>query len=67
MEKHIKPCKCGSSEFISKPNRYDVYEIENDELVLVDSHYTPDKVRLYCRSCSKELKAAELLVGYNPF
>jgi hypothetical protein len=54
--KKIKPCKCGSIEFISQPNRYDIYEIIDDKLVLMSSEFIDDEEKLYCRECSRELK-----------
>ncbi|MDR2064117.1 MAG: hypothetical protein LBP85_00160 [Prevotellaceae bacterium] len=60
--KKIKPCKCGSTEFISQPNRYDIYEIIENELVLINSPFIEDEIKLYCRQCSEELKnGADLL------
>jgi hypothetical protein len=56
QNKKIKPCNCGSSEFITKPNRYDVYEIINGQLELVSSETTDDELILYCRECGEELK-----------
>ncbi|MDR1552471.1 MAG: hypothetical protein LBS69_03275 [Prevotellaceae bacterium] len=54
--KKIKPCECGSIEFISKPNHYDIYEIIDDKLILTSSDFIDDDEKLYCRECSKELK-----------
>ncbi|MDR2651053.1 MAG: hypothetical protein LBC68_01885 [Prevotellaceae bacterium] len=56
MEKYIKPCKCGSIEFISKPNRYDIYEIIDKKLTLIHSEETEDEFKLYCRECGREFK-----------
>lgn len=62
MGKNIKPCKCGSVEFVSKPNRYDVYQIIKGKLKLIHSPFTEEKIKLYCRECGKELVGAENLV-----
>lgn len=63
MEKHTKPCKCGSIDFVSKPNRYDVYQIVDGNLQLIQSPFTEDEIKLYCRECSEELVGAEDLVS----
>ena len=63
MEKLIKPCKCGSIDFISKPNRYDVYQIIDGQLEVIDSPFIEEKTKLFCRECSKELVGAENLVS----
>jgi len=53
-------CKeCGSTEFISQPNRYDIYEVRNKKIVYVDSEQVDDKLTLYCRNCSEELEFDE--------
>jgi hypothetical protein len=64
VKKNIQPCKCGSTEFISSPNRYDVYEIVNGELELTATPfcYEGDDVKLYCRECGRELENAAELV-----
>ena len=56
QNRKIKACKCGSIEFISKPNRYDIYEIIENELILSDSPFIEDEIKLYCRECGDELK-----------
>jgi hypothetical protein len=63
MEKHTKPCKCGSDEFVSKPNRYDVYQIVEGKLELTNSPFTEDEIKLFCRSCGVELVGADELVS----
>lgn len=55
MKNKIKKCACGSKEFISEPNQYDVYEIIDGELVLQKSEPIEEKLKLFCRECSKEL------------
>ncbi|MDR1724902.1 MAG: hypothetical protein LBR28_00715 [Bacteroidales bacterium] len=56
--KDIKACECGSVEFITKPNQYDVYEIIDGKPEFVHSEEVYDKIVLYCRECGKELKNA---------
>ena len=55
MKKNIKPCKCGSDEFVSKPNRYDSYQIIDGKLELIDSPFTEEKIKLFCRECGERL------------
>jgi hypothetical protein len=59
MEKPIKHCECGSVEFITEPNRYDIYEIIDGRLELYYSENTDEKFKLFCRECGKELKNVE--------
>ncbi|GHV35231.1 hypothetical protein FACS1894178_4350 [Bacteroidia bacterium] len=54
----VKPCKCGSFEFITEPNRYDIYEIIDGSLELVNSENTDEEFKLYCRECGEKLKNA---------
>lgn len=50
-------CKeCGCNEFVTKPNRYDIYKSNHDGLKLVTSKYIIEKNQLYCRECSNPLK-----------
>jgi len=63
MEKHTKPCKCGSIDFVSKPNRYDIYQIIEGSLQLIQSPFTEEEIKLYCRECGEELVGAEELVS----
>ncbi|MDR1791958.1 MAG: hypothetical protein LBR36_00725 [Bacteroidales bacterium] len=59
MAKRIKRCKCGSTEFITEPNQYDVYEIIDGKLEMTHSEDIDDEFKLYCRECSEELENAE--------
>lgn len=63
MKKHINPCKCGSVDFVSNPNRYDVYQIIDGKLQLLQLPFTEDEIKLYCRECGEELAGAEGLVS----
>ena len=58
MEKRIKKCKCGSDEFVTNPNQYDVYQIVAGKLTRIETCFTADEIKLYCRECSKELLGA---------
>jgi rRNA maturation protein Nop10 len=55
MKKRLKKCTCGSDKFVSMPNRYDIYQIINEKLELIESPFTQEEIRLYCRECGKEL------------
>jgi hypothetical protein len=59
MERNINPCECGSLEFITKPNQYDVYEIIDKKLEFVKSILVEEEEKLYCRDCSKKLVLRE--------
>lgn len=48
--------KCDSQEFILQLNQYDIFEVDNDKIVLVNSEQTNEQLILYCRNCSEELK-----------
>lgn len=65
MEKHTKPCKCGSFDFVSRPNRYDIYQIGEGILQLIQSSFTEGEIKLYCRECGEELIGAENLISDN--
>ena len=47
--------KCGSTEFVSEANQYDVMTFENGEFVIQhsESFYTD---RFFCRDCGEEVK-----------
>lgn len=60
--KNLNCNKCGCDEFISKPNRYDVYQIIEGRLQLIQSPFTEEEIKLYCRECGEELVGAEELV-----
>lgn len=61
--KKIKCKECGCQEFITQPNKYDVYEVEEGELVLQTSEIIDEEPILYCRECSEELENAEKLIS----
>jgi len=56
MEKYIKPCKCGSVEFVTEPNQYDVYELIDGKLEFQHSENVEEEIKLYCRECCEEFK-----------
>jgi len=47
-------CECGSREFITKPNHYDIYEIIDGRLAFQRSEPVDDEFVLYCRECGAE-------------
>jgi hypothetical protein len=51
--------KCGGNEFISEPNKYDVFEGFEGKIRLKSSEYTNEKLVLFCRDCSEVLEFAE--------
>jgi len=56
MEKNMNLCKCGSKEFITAPNSYDVYKIIKDRLEYQKSQFIDDELVFYCRKCGKPTK-----------
>jgi FixJ family two-component response regulator len=52
----MKACKCGSMDFLTKPNSYDIYKVINGKLEFIKSEFIEDELKLYCRECSRELK-----------
>lgn len=59
----IKCNACGSQEFVTKPNRYDIYEVINNKLVLSKSVFIEDEIKLFCRECGKDLQNAVDLIS----
>lgn len=50
-------CKeCDCNEFVTKPNRYDVYESNESGLTMIRSEHTQEEDQLYCRNCSNPLE-----------
>jgi hypothetical protein len=58
--KKIACKKCGSQEFITALNAYDIYEVIDKKLIKVDTEYTDDEFELFCRECSEKLDTSEL-------
>lgn len=56
METTIEHCNCGSTEFISDLNSYDIYQIEDGKLCFQKSEPINEEIKLYCRDCCKEYK-----------
>lgn len=56
MSKEHKSCSCGSKEFITQPNQYDLYKLVDNKIKFQKSLSTDDKLILYCRECGKIYK-----------
>ncbi len=53
-------CKvCGCDEFITNPNKYDIYKIINGKLEFQRSELIDDKIELFCRECSLKLDSLQ--------
>jgi DNA-directed RNA polymerase subunit RPC12/RpoP len=56
MKKEKYACKtCGSYEFVSNPNRYDIFVAEKGKLILKKSEFINEENALFCRECSEKL------------
>jgi len=49
-----KRCLCGSREFVTQPNQYDIYKWINGKLVMTGTSSTYDRDILYCRKCPRK-------------
>ena len=56
----ITSCECGSTEFITVPNQYDVYEIVDGQLGYSHTEYVNDEFTLYCRECGQQIAADKI-------
>ena len=45
-------CECGSDEFISEPNSYDIVRVEEE--IIIDHSEIIETSKYYCRECGKE-------------
>ncbi|MBO4738365.1 MAG: hypothetical protein J5606_02260 [Bacteroidales bacterium] len=54
--KKIQCTQCGGTEFITQPNKYDVYEVVDGELQYVNTESIDDMDVFYCRECGEILK-----------
>ena len=55
-QKDYKCPHCGSEEFITQPNRYDVYVAKEGKIRFSHSEIIDDAIELYCRECEEILK-----------
>lgn len=56
-------CSCG--EFITNPNRYDIFKNINGKLIFEKSEAIDEKMTLFCRDCSAEILINEDDIVYN--
>ena len=59
-EKYI--CKnCGNHEFVTKPNQFDLFSVEDGKLVFQETMLVEDdkKIELFCFECDKKLEFDE--------
>lgn len=54
MTIQCKRCE-NNKEFITKLNKYSIYEVINNELEYQKDETIEEKFQLYCRECSEEL------------
>jgi predicted RNA-binding Zn-ribbon protein involved in translation (DUF1610 family) len=59
MNNKYKCEKCGCIEFISQPNKYDVFISDKDKIKFQYSLTVDDKIILYCRECGEQLEFLE--------
>ena len=48
--------ECGNNEFITEPNKYDIYKAEEGKLEFQKEEIIQEAIKLYCRECSEELE-----------
>ncbi|HII95903.1 MAG TPA: hypothetical protein HA367_09285 [Candidatus Methanofastidiosum sp.] len=51
-------CECGSDEFISEPNSYDIVIVE-DGKIKIDHSEIIETSKYYCRECGKEYEESD--------
>jgi hypothetical protein len=56
----MKACKCGSTEFVSNLNSYDVFELIEGKLLFKRTEISDDIIRIYCSKCYKEYRKFEI-------
>ena len=54
MSQKYKCPNCGSSEFITEPNQYDVLEFSKYGFETISTE-TIDEYKIFCRECGKEV------------
>lgn len=54
MSQKYKCPNCGSSEFISEPNQYDVLKFSKDGFEIISTE-SIDDYKIFCRECGKEV------------
>ena len=54
--KNLNCKECGNNEFITEPNKYDIYKAEEGKLEFQKEEIIQEAIKLYCRECSEELE-----------
>lgn len=60
MDTPMLVCECGSDEFVTKPNAYDVYKVINGKLSFLTQEFVEETPMLFCRNCSTEYNTETL-------
>lgn len=47
--------KCGSSEFVTTPNKYDCLKFVNNNFQIDKSEIIDSEYKIYCRECGVEI------------
>ena len=53
--KNLNCKECGNDEFITEPNKYDIYKANEGKLEFQKAEIIQETIKLYCRECSEEL------------
>lgn len=48
--------KCGSQEYITKPNQYDTFILIDGKIHFQSTELTHEEIELYCRECSRKIE-----------
>jgi ribosomal protein S27AE len=54
MSRNSKCPNCGSSEFITEPNQYDILEFSKNGFETITTEVVDDS-KIFCRECGKEV------------
>jgi len=52
----MRPCTCGCEEFITQPNRYDIYRITGGRMELLRSEPVDGELTVYCRNAVSDME-----------
>ncbi|TAE19912.1 MAG: hypothetical protein EAZ95_00755 [Bacteroidetes bacterium] len=58
QQKNYQCLHCGCKEFITQPNRYDIYVAEEGKVRFSHSEIIDNAIELYCRDCSEILSCS---------
>ncbi|MDR3243885.1 MAG: hypothetical protein LBT79_03965 [Elusimicrobiota bacterium] len=56
----MKPCKCGSTEFVSNQNSHDVFELVEGKLMFKRTELAEYEMQIFCSKCYAEIKDFEI-------